>query len=190
MSKFVLFVDEANRCRSVLAEYRLQEMLSKRKDMLAQEVEVASAGIGYSPESIDWLKAQGKHYDKPSAKFGLPPYPYAIESMKWRGLDISKSRSKELTQAMVERANLIIAFEDSQKEKVYPRAQGKVFTLQEFVGYTGYLLNIDWSVPIPWVLDPETKDWIFPDSYLEGTVTEIEHMLWWGIDRFIDFLSV
>ena len=185
----VLFVCAVNRFRSVVGEYRLREMLNRGKDTLVQELEVTSAGCGLSPEDVKMLEAEGKLWDKPV--FGLPPYPYAIDSMRRRGLDISTSRSKELTDAMVNRADLIIVFEDSQKQKIlslYSSANEKVFTLQELVGYTGYLANIDYSIP-GCVPNPDTKSWTFPDFYLEASITEIEHMLWWGIDKIIDFLK-
>ena len=164
-------------------------MLNKRRDELAQEVEVTSAGCEFSPEGIKMLQAEGKFWDKPL--FGLPPHPYVIESMNRRGLDVSKSRSKELAEGMIAKADLVIAFNGSQKESIlslYPPAHVRVFTLQELVGYTGYLANTDYS-NAGWVPNDETRSWTFPDSFHEATITEIEHMLWWGVDRIIDFLK-
>lgn len=184
----ILFVCAVNRFRSVIGEYRLNEILSRRKDNLNLEIEVTSAGIGLSADDIELLEAEGKFWREPV--FGLPPYPYAIASMRRRGLDISNSRSKELTREMVNKADLIIAFEDSQKQIIlspYNAVTGRVFTLQELVGYTGYLVNTDYSFPGA-KPNPETRSWTFPDSFLEASITEIEHMLWWGIDRFVEML--
>ena len=111
--------------------------------------------------------------------------------MKRRRIDISRSRSKELTKPMVDKTDLIIVFQDSQRDEIcslYPLSEGKVYTLQELVGYDGYLVNIDYSFPgvVP---NPETKSLAMPDSCVEGIITEITHMIWWGIDRILDFLK-
>jgi protein-tyrosine-phosphatase len=170
----------------VVAEYFLREIIAKRKDSLNKEIKITSAGIELTPKNIQLLAAHGKCWDK--LVFGLSPYPYAIESMRRRGIDISKSRSKELTKSMVEEADLIIVFEDSQNEKIcsqYPQVKDKIFTLQELVGYDGYLVITDYSFPGA-ISNPETKAFIFPDSFLEGSITDIQHMLWWGINRILD----
>jgi protein-tyrosine-phosphatase len=186
--KNVLFVCAVNRFRSVVAEYYLKEIMQKREDSLKQ-IRVSSAGVGLSPEDSQLLATYGEHWDRPV--FGLSPYPYAIESLKRRRIDISSSRSKELTKAIAEGADLIIVFQDSQRDQIwslYPSSQGKVYTLQGLVGYDGYLVNTDYSFPGT-VPNPETKALTIPDSCLEGTITEITHMLWWGLDRIIDFLK-
>jgi len=186
--KHLVFVCAVNRFRSVVAEYYLKEIIRKRKDGI-KEIRVSSAGVGLSPEDRQLLAAHGQHWDRPV--FGLPPYPYAIESMKRRQIDISGSRSKELTRAMADGADLIIVFQDSQRDQIcslYPPSQGKVYTLQGLVGYDGYLVNTDYSFPGT-VPNPETKALTMPDSCLEGTITEITHMLWWGLDRIIDLLK-
>jgi protein-tyrosine-phosphatase len=189
MPKHLLFVCAVNRFRSVVAEYYLRELIQKRKDGLAREIRVSSAGVGLSPEDRQLLAAHGQHWDRPV--FGLPPYPYATESMKRRRIDISGSRSKELAGATADGADLIIVFQDSQIDQIgslYPPSRGKVYTLQGLVGYDGYLVNTDYSFPGT-VPDPATKALTIPDSYLEGTITEITHMLWWGLDRVINFLK-
>jgi len=185
VAKYLLFVCAVNRFRSVVAEYYFKE-IQKKTDGLG-EIRVSSAGAGLSPEDRQLLADHGEHWERPV--FGLPPYPYAIESMKRRHIDISGSRSKELTGTMVDRADLIIVFQDSQREEIlslYPPSQGKVYTLQELVGYDGYLVNTDYSFPGT-VPNPDTKSLSMPDSCLEGTITEITHMLWWGLDRIIGF---
>jgi len=185
--KYVLFVCAVNRFRSVVAEYYLREIIHQRKDRL-KGIRVSSAGVGLSPEDIQLLADHGEYWeDKPV--FGLSPYPYAIESMKRRGIDISGSRSKELTRAMVDKAELIIVFQDSQKEQIgslFPLSRGKVYTLQELVGYDGYLVNTDYSFPGT-APNPETKGLVIPDSCQEGTIAEISHMIWWGADRILGF---
>jgi protein-tyrosine-phosphatase len=188
MPKHLLFVCAVNRFRSVVAECYLKELIQKRGDGF-KEIRVSSAGVGLSPEDRQLLAAHGQHWDRPA--FGIPPYPYAIESMKRRQIDISGSRSKELTRAMADGADLIIVFQDSQRDQVcslYPSSQGKVYTLQGLVGYDGYLVNNDYSFPgtLP---DPKTKALTMADSCLEGIITEITHMLWWGLDRIINFIQ-
>jgi protein-tyrosine-phosphatase len=188
MPKHLVFVCAVNRFRSVVAEYYLRELIQKRQDRL-QEIRISSAGVGLSPEDRQVLAAHGQHWEKPV--FGLPPYPYAIESMKRRQIDISASRSKELTGATAERADLIVTFQDSQVDQIcslYPPGQGKVHTIQELVGYDGYLVNTDYSFPGA-VPNPETKALAIPDACLEGSITEITHMLWWGLDRIAGSLK-
>jgi protein-tyrosine-phosphatase len=187
--KHILFVCAVNRFRSVVAEYYLREIIRQRKDSL-NEIRVSSAGVGLSPEDIQLLADHGAHYDGPV--FGIPPYPYAIESMKRREIDISGNRSKRLTEAMVDEADLIIVFQDSQRDEIgslYPSSQGKVYTLQELVGYDGYIVNIDYAFPNT-APNPETKSLLIPDACQEGTITEITHMLWWGLERIIASLKI
>ena len=105
MPKHLVFVCAVNRFRSVVAEYYLREL--QKRGAGFEEIRVSSAGAGLSPEDRQLLAAHGQHWEK--AAFGLPPYPYAIESMKRRRIDISGSRSKELTRATAERADLIVA---------------------------------------------------------------------------------
>lgn len=187
-SKTILFACTVNRNRSIVAESFLRGLLKNRKDVLSQ-VEVVSAGVGYSRDEVKMLGAGGKHWKKPV--FGLPPYPYIVETMIRRGLDVSWKRSKEITQTMIKKTDLVIVFTEYQKRKIlsiHPPTEGRIFTMQEFVGYTGYLVGRDHSFP-GWSFDDQTKGWIFSDSYLEGSTTEIEHMLWWGVDRVINFLG-
>jgi protein-tyrosine-phosphatase len=186
--KHLVFVCAVNRFRSVVAEYYLRELLQKGGDGF-EEIRVSSAGVGLSPEDRQLLASHGEHWDRPA--FGLPPYPYAITSMKRRQIDISGSRSKELTRATAEVADLIVTFQDSQIDQIcslYPPSQGKVHTLQGLVGYDGYLVNTDYSFPGT-VPNPETKALTIPDACLEGTIAEITHLLWWGLDRIINFIK-
>jgi len=187
----VLFVCSENRARSIISEYRLRDLLSHMESKLAREIKVASAGCGWLPEDIKMREEKGEIVDKTKTPFGLPPHPYVIESMKRRGFDISESRSKELNEAVAQEADLVIGFEDFHKESILrrcPTTEGKVATLQELVGYDGYLTN-PYSPDGAWVFNSETNSWGFSDWYLEACITEIEHMLWWGLDKIIDFLK-
>jgi protein-tyrosine-phosphatase len=186
---FVLFVCAENRVRSVICEYRLRQILNSRGDSLAKAIEVASAGCGLTEEIIKKREAVGWIQNKNS--FGLPPSLYAIESMRRRGMDISQSRSRELNETIAQKADLIIAFEDPHKEMIvsrYPIAKGKTFTLQEIVGYDGYLMN-PYVMEGAYAFNSATKSWSLADWYEEGCITEVEHMLWWGVDKIIDFLK-
>jgi protein-tyrosine-phosphatase len=186
----VLFVCAENRTRSVICEYRLRQLLIEKGGQLVKEIEVASAGCGWTPEDIEMHENKGEVQYKPL--FGLPPHTYTIESMRRRGIDISHYRSKELNEATVRESKLIIVFEDAHKVITlshYPMAERKVFTLQELVGYDGYLINPGYPPDGGWIFDPETNSWGFSDWYLEACITEIEHMLWWGLDKIIDLLK-
>jgi protein-tyrosine-phosphatase len=186
--KMVLFACTLNRHRSVAAEYFLRAFLKKKRNIGSNEIEVVSAGLGYSENERQKLTANGRFWDKPV--FGLPPFPYVTEMMRRRDFDVSEARSREITPHMTERAGLIIVFTEYQKDKIcsnYPLCEGKVFTIQEFVGYDGYLVGRDRSF-LGVSLNDELRAWNFSDVFLEGSTTEIEQILWWRLDEFVNFL--
>ncbi len=79
------------------------------------DVEVASAGV--------------------NAANGQPPSVYATEALAEDGIDISRVRSQPLTEALVERADLIFAMTRGHLETLrlfFPRAADKAFLVREF----------------------------------------------------------
>jgi len=71
--------------------------------------------------------------------FGGPPTSEAIETMIEEGIDISGFRSRQLTEELIEEADLILTMTKHYKDDIlsrHPEAKHKVFTLKEFAGET------------------------------------------------------
>ncbi|NIR16829.1 hypothetical protein GWO13_00390, partial [Candidatus Bathyarchaeota archaeon] len=71
--------------------------------------------------------------------FGGPPTPEAIETMREEGIDISGFRSRQLTEELIEEADLILTMKKHYKDDILsrrPEAKHKVFTLKEFTRET------------------------------------------------------
>ena len=119
VSKLVLFVCYGNICRSPMAEGFLKKMLEDFNEPV--KIEVLSAGTN---------------------AYGGPPTSEAIKVMRGEGIDISSFTSRQLTEELVEKADLILAMKKSYKDRIIswdPQSGCKVFTLKEFAGETGDL---------------------------------------------------
>lgn len=92
----VIVVCYGNICRSPMAEALLQRALDER--LGPGRVLVGSAGI--------------------AAGDGHPPSQGSVRAMQSRGVDIRRTRSRELTAAMARRAHLIYCMEEYQVERV------------------------------------------------------------------------
>jgi protein-tyrosine phosphatase len=114
----ILFVCSANRFRSVIAEAKLKSLTEK--DIGANAWIITSAGT--------WAQA------------GLPPLPQAIKFAESHGLNIRHVRSKEIDQAMLEIATIVIVMTESQREALtleFAQVKRKLFLLSEvFEGIT------------------------------------------------------
>jgi len=78
---------------------------------------------------------------------GGAPTPEAIEAMREEDIDISGLRSKQLTEELIEEADLILTMTKHYKDDIlsrYPEAKNSVFTLKEFAGETE---NVDIEDP-------------------------------------------
>jgi glycine hydroxymethyltransferase len=108
--KTVLFVCTGNVCRSPMAEGLFRKMIAGRPDL-----QVSSAGVSTYP--------------------GQRPSPHAIEVLAEVGIDISSTRSKPLTEQLVQQATWIIAMTRSHLDSIfyqYPEAAEKTYLLREF----------------------------------------------------------
>jgi protein-tyrosine-phosphatase len=119
----VLFVCDANTCRSPMAEAMLKKMLAGFEGK-TKDVKVRSAGIGSQARDNSALT-----FD---ARFLL----------KADGIDAEDLRSKDLKRhkELLEEADLVLTMSQEQKRRVHllPEADGKgIFTLKEFVGEAG-----------------------------------------------------
>lgn len=112
----VLFVCTGNTCRSPMAQILFREALGDA----AERFEVLSAGT---------------HADNGDAAARS-----AVEVMADGGLDLQSHRSTRLTQALLERADLVLTMTGAHKQFVvetYPEFKPKTFTLKQFVGMQG-----------------------------------------------------
>ena len=93
-----------------MAEGILRRLLKDRPN-----IHVASAGV--------------------NAASGQPPSVYAVEALAEDGIDISRVRSQPVTDALVDRADLIFAMTHAHLETLqmfFPRAANKAFLVREF----------------------------------------------------------
>ncbi len=113
----ILFVCTGNTCRSPMAA-ALMNKIAKDNDM---NVTSDSAGIF------------AKQSDKASK--------YAIDAMKEYELDISNHSATPLTEAMLEEYDLVLTMTDGHKSMISALAPDKIFTVCEYAGYNGEIMD-------------------------------------------------
>jgi len=112
MEKMIVFVCYGNMCRSPMAEGILSSVLD------GSDVEVLSAGIGASDGEAD---------------------PYAIQTMKERGIDISNHRKKSFERWMAEKASHVFALDNY----VYSVLESEIKPPSNLYTLKGFALGID-----------------------------------------------
>ena len=119
----ILFVCDANTCRSPMAEAMLNQMLADFAGK-SGEIKVSSAGVA------------------PRARDGSD----ITLDVKWllqeEGIALENFRSRDLKrhQELLQEADLVLTMSQEQKGRVrqLPKADGKgIYTLKEYVGETG-----------------------------------------------------
>lgn len=142
----VVFVCVSNRGRSVFAEFFFRKIISERDEGLLNRDKVLSAG--FVPQAIrDHVAELRIGFPEP---FYNRPMPETTRSfLSERGIIVSPDwRSRELTSAMVQEANLIITAIPQQKEdllNLYPEAGAEILTIREISQWNGYLRFEDFS---------------------------------------------
>jgi len=79
--------------------------------------------------------------------FGWPVSKEAAEILKRESIDVSGFRSKRLSEELIDKADLVLTMEKSQKDTILsllPKYTHKTFTLKEFAGKKE---NLDISDP-------------------------------------------
>jgi len=103
--KRILFVCTGNTCRSPMAQAHLLNILQNHGNNCPEEIEVLSAGL-FTTE-------------------GMPASSQAIEALLLDGIDISSHRTQELSQKMLEGADLIITMTMMQCQELRERFPDK-----------------------------------------------------------------
>lgn len=116
----VLFVCAGNICRSPMAEYLLRHFAQQ----WGVPLQARSAGI--------------------AASTGAPATPEVLAVLQELGIDASAHRSQFIDWELLEWADVVLTMTVGQKEHLLalaPELWGKVFTLPEFVGADGEVLD-------------------------------------------------
>ncbi|ACL70542.1 ribose 5-phosphate isomerase B [Halothermothrix orenii] len=112
----LLFVCTGNTCRSPMARFLLEKMLSQNKD-LNKKWEIDSAGIAAFPG--------GKASDN------------AVRVLGEEGIDLTGHLSKQVDGDLIKDVDIILTMTINHKDMLldnFPEAKGKVYTLKEFAG--------------------------------------------------------
>lgn len=119
--KSIIFICKGNICRSAFAEYYMRAKASKI------DIKIDSFGL-----------------DVDQGKFSPPQ---AVETALKLGIDLSENVSKKLSQADIEKADLIIPMEYSQYKRtvaMFPEKKESIQLLREYAPFPASLFcNID-----------------------------------------------
>jgi protein-tyrosine-phosphatase len=124
LTRKVLFICSANRCRSPMAEAIFKQMVNDNHRQ-GNSIEIKSAGTFYRTD-------------------GAPAMENAVVVMAERGLDISSHRAQSMSDALVDWADLILTMTAEHKKHIetnFVNARGKVHLLTEYAGAQGDIFD-------------------------------------------------
>ncbi len=110
----ILFVCTGNTCRSPMAA-AIMNKIAKENDM---DVEANSAGI--------------------FAESGSGASENAIKAMRFYGISLKDHKSTQLSESMINDADLILTMTEGQRAMIEGYAPDKIFSIYGFFGYGDY----------------------------------------------------
>ncbi|MFH1452716.1 MAG: low molecular weight protein arginine phosphatase [Armatimonadota bacterium] len=108
--KNILFVCTGNTCRSPMAEAMFKGMTGET----GEEIKISSAGTSAMP--------------------GFPAASEAVEVMRMKGLDLSKHRSRQTDENIIDSADIIYCMTKNHSDILknrYPASSEKILVLKE-----------------------------------------------------------
>lgn len=105
-------------------------------------------------------------------KDGYPAHPHAVQALRRRGIYLPGHRSRIITQAIIDSADLILTMERDHKEALhaeFPAKRQSIYMLSETVGKRSD------------VADPVQK----PPAYFEKTASTIQEILESGFEEIL-----
>jgi protein-tyrosine-phosphatase len=108
----ILFICTGNICRSPMAEAYFRDLCEKSK---RNDIDIVSAGV--------------------FAGNNFPASPEAVKIMSNYNIDISRHKSRQITEELVESSDLIVVMTKSHKKTIltsFEIAADKIFLLHEF----------------------------------------------------------
>jgi len=138
----VLFVCVGNRVRSVFAELYLSDMFGKK----GIDIRVSSAG--FFPQGLKDLLNRN-HIPSPEPFYSRPMSEVTMTALRQKGIRVPEGwRSKELSPAIVKKANLLVTALGMQKNELASRYEdecAKIFSIRELLKTEDYLFFEDFT---------------------------------------------
>jgi protein-tyrosine-phosphatase len=138
----ILFVCVGNRVRSAFAELYLTDRFGKK----GIDIRVSSAG--FFPRGLKDLLNQN-HIPSPEPFYNRPMSEVTVTALREKGIRVPEGwRSKELSPAMVKKANLLITALGMQKDELasrYEDERDKIFSIRELLKTEDYLFFEDFT---------------------------------------------
>ena len=120
--KTLLFIDTGDNCRCPMAAGYLKKLLDQRG---IEYIEIKTAGV--------------------MTPTGLLPTPESVQLLREEGVDISRHRSRPLSEDLIVRADLILGMTSFHVQTAFRKCEesrGKTHLLKEYAGEEGKNVQI------------------------------------------------